>query len=233
MHRPIQSSTPGVRNRPAYPLTEAARYVRVAPATLRSWVLGRRYVTRQGHRQWSPLIKPADRTHVLLSFNNLVEAHVLRALRTTHGSPIPQIRTAINYASRELGIERLLLSEELQTSAGDLFLSRLGQLINLSRSGQLAMRKMLEGHLRRVERDLSGMPLRLLPFVSTEDGNAPRLITIDPAIGFGRPILSSRGIATSTIVERIDAGEEVAAVAEDYGVTSDEVTEAVIYERAA
>lgn len=233
MPHPHPSSTLGVRDRPAYPLAEAARLVRVAPATLRSWVVGREYDTSRGPRHFASLLKPADRTRVVLSFNNLVEAHVLRSLRTTHGSHIAQIRTAIRYASRDLGIDRLLLSRELSTNAGEVFLTHLGQLINLSKSGQLAMRVMLDGHLRRVERDLSGMPLRLLPFVSVEDGNAPALIAIDPAIGFGRPIVSSRGIATSTIVERIDAGEEVAAVAADYGVTVEEVTEAVVYERAA
>lgn len=229
----VRPGTLSVRDRPAYPLAEAARYVKVAPATLRSWILGRNYATQQGGRHWAPLIKPADRTRVLLSFNNLVEAHVLRSLRGAHAARVPQIRAAINYAARELDIDRVLLSRELSTSAGDLFLTHLGELINLSRSGQLAMRKVLEGHLRRVERDLAGMPLRLLPFLSADDGGTAGLIAIDPAIGFGRPILQSRGIATSTIVARIDAGETVASVASDYGVTVDEVTEAVVYERAA
>ncbi|MDQ3698955.1 MAG: DUF433 domain-containing protein [Gemmatimonadota bacterium] len=217
----------------AYPVADAAGYIRVAPATLRSWVVGREYPTSSGVRHFRPLIRPADRTRRLLSFNNLVEAHVLRALRTTHGTPIPAIRKALDYAESELGIERLLLSRELCTDKRDLFLDRYGELINLSRSGQLAMRAVLEMHLSRIERDSSALPLRLYPFVRTEAADASRHIAIDPEVGFGRPIVRRRGISTHVIVDRIDAGESVEALAEDYGLEPSEVEEAVVYERAA
>jgi uncharacterized protein (DUF433 family) len=221
-----------LRDRPAYPLHEAARYVRVAPATLRSWALGRRYQTSHGQRLWQPLFTLADRANSLLSFNNLIEAHVLRALQTSHGSRIPQIRTALRYASKDLGIDRVLLSDKLSTSAGDIFIDHFRELINLSRSGQLALRKLLEAHLKRVERDASGMPVRLFPFV-TDDGYAQRVIAIDPAIGFGRPIVQRKAISTRTIVDRIDAGESPDAVAADYDLGREEVDEAIVYESAA
>ncbi|HEX2207280.1 MAG TPA: hypothetical protein VHG93_06320 [Longimicrobium sp.] len=46
-----------------------------------------------------------------------------------------------------MGIERLLLSKNMQTAAGDIFLERFGQLVNLSRSGQLAVKELLAAHL--------------------------------------------------------------------------------------
>jgi len=58
-------------------------------------------------------------------------------------------------------------------------------------------------------------------------------IGIDPTIAFGRPVVLSRGISTATIVERIDAGETLRAVADDYGLTTTDVEQAVVYERAA
>ena len=42
----------------------------------------------------------------LISFNNLVEAHVLRALRTRDGVRMTAVRKAIDYAEKELGIKR-------------------------------------------------------------------------------------------------------------------------------
>ena len=93
------------RNEPAYPLAEAARYLKVAPATLRSWVAGRPYPTGRGVRQFPPLIRPAGRTPPVLSFWNLIEAHVLRALRTDHGVSVKDVRTALRYAQGELGIQ--------------------------------------------------------------------------------------------------------------------------------
>lgn len=217
----------------AYPLGEAARYVRVAPATLRSWVFGRPYPTSKGVGHFRPIIRVADPSRRLLSFNNLVEAHVLRALRTTHGAELKAIRSAVGYAERELGIERLLLSGELMTDRRSVFLDRYGQLINLSHSGQLAMRVMLEAHLERVDRDDARLPRRLYPFVRLDFDGGPKHIAIDPVVGFGRPIVRSRGVSTRAIVDRIDAGETPREVATDYGLKIDEVEEAVVYERAA
>ena len=184
------------------------------------------------HR-YPALIHAADPTACILSFKNLIEAHVLRSLRSKHEMALPQIRKAIKYAESGLGIERLLLSSELQASAGDLFLEKYGQLINLNKSGQLAMRATLELYLRRVEWDANELPHRLFPFTSSDDASHDRRIMIDPKIGFGRPILAAVGVATSAIAERIDAGETPEEVAADYGVTVADVTEAVVYEQAA
>ncbi|MBX6332873.1 MAG: DUF433 domain-containing protein [Gemmatimonadaceae bacterium] len=219
------------REIPAYPLAEAARYVRLAPATLRAWVVGRPYPKRDGKGYFQPLIRPADPKGVILSFNNLIEAHVLRALRTEHGVSIKAVRDALRYAERAFHIDRLLLKKDLRTAAGELFLERYGQLVSLSRSGQLAMRKLLDAYLQRVDWDDS-LPIRLYPFVSGEL-TAQRPIAIDPNIAFGRPVLSRSSISTAAIAERIDAGESIEDVAADYGLEREEVEEAVLYERAA
>ena len=224
-----------LRERPAYPLTEAARYLRVAPATLRAWVCGRRYATQGGDRRSAPLIVPAESgPPPLLSFNNLIEAYVLRALRTVHDTPLPAIRAALAYAERELRIERLLLSRALATRAREVCLEHYGELRSLWKSGQLAVRAVVEAYLSRIDWDEAGrLPLRLYPLVATERVDAPRHIAIDPAIGFGRPVVRSRGISTRVIAERIDAGETVAELADDYGLAPAEIEEAVVYERAA
>jgi hypothetical protein len=94
-----------VRAQPAYSIAEAARYLRVAPGTLRSWTVGRPYPTSAGPRTFAPLIKLAARRPPTLSFWNLVEAHVLRALRTDHGVPVPALRKALKYAEDTLEIQ--------------------------------------------------------------------------------------------------------------------------------
>ena len=75
------------RESPVYSMAEAARYLRLAPATLRSWILGRPYPKHAGAGFSHPLISIVDRKDQLLSFTNLVEAHVLAALRADHGLP--------------------------------------------------------------------------------------------------------------------------------------------------
>lgn len=228
-----KAATRDIRNRPAYPLAEAARYLKVPPATLRSWFLGRKYQTADGSRQFRAIVTPASRRPPVLSFYNLIEAHVLRALRTDHGVSVTAVRRAIGYAERQLGFGRLLLRPELRTNAGRLFLDRYGQLIELSASGQLALRQVLEAYLERVEWDDSQFPIRLYPFLTAEPTTVERPIVIDAAIAFGRPIVLRRGVSTGVIVERIDAGESVEALAEDYDLTSRDIEQAVLYERAA
>ena len=218
---------------PAYTLAEAARYLKLPVATLRSWVVGRSYPTAAGSERFQPLIHPPRKKPPELSFSNLIEAHVLRALRTDHGVSVKDLRRALKYAEDRLGVERLLLRRELCTEGGSLFLERYGQLISLSASGQLAMRKVFEQHLERVVWDVPPFPVRLYPFLSSEGLRPDRPIAIDPQIAFGRPIVVRRAVSTHAIAERIDAGETVVDLAADYDLSPAEIEEAVLYERAA
>lgn len=221
------------RDLPAYSVGEAARYLRMPPATLRTWVVGRTYPRGSALASFAPLIRVADAEAPRLSFTNLVEAHVLFALRRQHAVPIRHIRPALDYAEREMGIERLLLSDELLTHAGDVFVRYLGDLINLSRSGQLAVHRLLEAHLRRVERDMASLPIRLFPFLAGPGVDGPRTILIDPAVAFGRPTVVGFGVTTRALVQRIDAGESVDELAEDYGIPRELIEEAALFEQAA
>ncbi len=216
---------------PAYNIAEAARYLKIASATLRSWTVGRSYPRGGGEGFFQPVIALADRERRLLSFANLVEAHVLRALRTEQSISMKDLRTAIRYAEKELGVEHLLLSPKLRTSDRDLFLHKYGKLINLSKSGQYAMAKMLDAHLRRVDWKVD-VPLRLYPFLS-EGTDGEKIIAIDPSLKFGRPVLISRGVSTSIIVERIDAGESIETLSKDYKLDRGEIDAAIVYEKAA
>ena len=220
------------QDKPRYTLASASHHLHLPPSTLRAWVRGRPY-KRGGAQGFSqPLIEAQG----LLSFNNLIEAHVLRALRGDHKVKMSAVREALDYAQREFGIPRLLLSKELLATPGNVFLERFGQLVNLGRSGQLAARKLLDAHLQRVEWDPLGNPRRLFPVDSYDVetlNQAKRIILIDPLISFGRPIVASRAIRTSTIAERIDAGESFEDVAADYRLERYEIDAAIRYEKAA
>jgi uncharacterized protein (DUF433 family) len=221
------------RDTAAYSIAEAATYLKIAPSTLRSWVAGRAYPKRKGTGLFLPLLAIPQEHPPQLSFNNLVEAYVLRALRTQHGVSIEAVRKAIDFATKLYKIERLLLSPELRTDAGDLLLDKYGELVNLTRSGQLAMKKILAAHLKRVEWDQTNLPTRFYPFVAGDAHKDRKVIVIDARRSFGRPIIARRGISTAVIVDRIDAGESIADVAADYDLKREEVEEAIVYARAA
>ena len=232
--REPMNTTPehNIRDAPAYSFPEGARYLGIPPATLRYWVLGRSYRQGQVSIVSEPLIRAPAGFDGSLSFNNLVEAHVLRALRTHHEVRMVAVRSALTYAEGGLGISRLLLSDELRASGRNIFLDRIGQLINLSRSGQLALRRLLADSLRRVDRDDHALPIRLYPFLPGRPSEE-RVIVIDPQISFGRPTVTGSGISTGALVDRIDAGEAVEALADDYGLAVGQIEQAVLYERAA
>ena len=116
-------------------------------ATLHSWVVERSYPTAKGVGRFQPLIHPPSRKPPVLSFTNLIEAHVLRELRSEHGVWLEAVRQALEYAERTLGVQRLLLRRELCSEGGQLFLERYAELVSLSAPGQLAMRKLFEQHL--------------------------------------------------------------------------------------
>lgn len=221
------------RSQPAYSLSEAAHHLRLNPGTLRSWVVGRPYSTARGPRTFAPMIRPASKQPLLLSFCDLVESHVLRALRQDHQVKVDALRKALRYAEDTLRIDKLLLREDLLAAPGWLFLERYGELLELSASGQVAMRKVFEQHLHRVEWDTYRLPIRFYPFVSGDGGTDVRPIAIDPNVAFGRPVVLRAGISTLAIAERLDAGESVAEVAADYDLTPAEVEHAAVYERAA
>jgi uncharacterized protein (DUF433 family) len=226
-------ATADIRNQPAYGPAEAARYLHLPAATLRTWLVGRVYPKGETSATFPPLISPARRQPLQLSFYNLIEAHVLRAMRTEHGVALAELRKAIAYAEKKLHIPRLLLSPELRTHAGEVFLDRYVELINLSASGQLAMRKLFEDHLQRVEWDEWAFPVRLYPFGGGIASVAQRTIAIDARIAFGRPIVKGSGVSAAAIAERIDAGETVDALADDYDLSRDQIEQAVLYARAA
>ena len=151
------------REMPAFTLAEAAHYLRIPLATLRSWVRGRYYPTDRGRKFFKPIIELPDAKLPTLSFVNLVEAHVLDAIRREHNIPLPDVRIALDYVRKQFGSPHPLADQKFQTDGIAVFVSRFGKLIAVSEAGQLAMREMLAAHLRRVEHDATGLASRLYP----------------------------------------------------------------------
>jgi uncharacterized protein (DUF433 family) len=215
------------RELPAYGLSEAVRYLRIAPATLRSWVLGRYYPTGAGSQFFKPIIHLPELAWPVLSFVNLVEAHVLEAIRRDHDIALSKVRVAVRFLGQHLGSKHPLADHHFETDGLDLFVQRAGLLINLSQSGQLAMREVVQAYLRRIDRDAKGLPIRLYPFTRKRQLEEPRAIVIDPFVSFGRAVLAGTGISTAVIAERFKAGEAMEALAADYGRNILEIQEAI------
>jgi uncharacterized protein (DUF433 family) len=215
---------------PRYTLPEAARYLRMSANTLQTWVSGRSYPVAGGEKRWEGPIRRPRPGDPRLSFLNLIEAHVLLALRKQYQVKMREVRTALDYAREELGVERILLSPELRVMKGNLFLRRLNELINVGRAGQGAFPEILEAYLDRIEWGGSGLPVRIFPLTRAGHLQAPKILAIDPQIAFGRPVVERKAIKTSVIAERFQAGESLIDLADDYDLEVFEVEEALRYE---
>lgn len=176
------------------------------------------------------MIRIADTDEQLLSFLNLVELHILSALRRDHDVKIREVRKAIAYLRTAMKTDHPLADQQMLTDGKDLFIERYGELVCCSQQGQLNMKSILGTYLERIERNRDGLPIRLFPFISTRLDEESRYVAIDPRVGFGRPCIAGTGIPTAAIVERSKAGELIKDLAEDYGRSPREIEEAIRYE---
>jgi uncharacterized protein (DUF433 family) len=214
---------------PRYSVPESAHHLRLPTNTVRSWVIGRCYSTVSGKRRSRPIVAPADPRAVRLSFGNLAELQVLKAIRSLHSVKLPRIRRAVDYLKRQLRSAHPLLEQNLLTDGRDIFFEQFGGLVSASEGGQMVF-DWIRLHLDRIERDPSGLPVRLFPFTRSAQADSPKLVAIDPRIGFGRPCIAGTDIPTAIIAERFEGGDSVEMLAADYGRSAGEIEESIQYE---
>jgi uncharacterized protein (DUF433 family) len=210
---------------PIYGALDAAHYLRVPYQTLRYWI--------RGSGSIEPIIKPAETSPPRLSFMNLMECHMLSAMRTHYNLRLPKVRKALRTLATMFPTPHPLVNRDFETDDVDVFIREHGnELINLNRPEQMGFRELLEMHMRRIERTATGIPM-FFPFIEKRSLDEPKSIMISPAIAFGRPVISGTGISTAVIASRFHARESVGDLAKEYGRTDKEIEEAIRWESRA
>ena len=203
------------RYRPLYTFTEVSRYARVLPGTLRSW----------SAPDGKPLVAMADpESRSPFSFVNLVEAHVLVALRRVHYVKMSRIRSAIDWLGGRYGTAHPLAEVDIETDGCEIFIHDQNMPVSASARGQGAFPEILGLYLKRIERDQSRIPTRFFPF--TYDA-CPMTIVMDPAVAFGRPVITGTRVATTMVFDRYSGGESLTDIAADYDLELLAVEEAL------
>ena len=207
------------REVPAYPLAEAAHYLKVPHQTLQNWVYGR--------PDFKSVIAVPVPNVPLLSFINLVEVHVLSSIRRKHKVSLQRVRKALDYLEKEMGTIHPLATVQLETDDADLFFRELGKIINLTRGGQIAMKETVEAYLKRIDRGFDGSPMILYPFVTNDIFTDRKPVMFNPRISFGRLVITDTGIPTFEIASRYKAGESIRDLATDYERDHLEIEDAI------
>jgi uncharacterized protein (DUF433 family) len=211
---------------PAYSVVEAAAYLGIPAATIENWL----------SPQTGPLILAPTPKPLTLCFKNLIECHVLRALRVERRLSMARIRAAVLTLRRQWGTRYALADRELSTDDLCIFLEEGGHLYNVSRGGAQVFLEMVSPFLQRIERDpRSGSPTRFYPLVSSAASPRavaaePRDIVVDPTICFGRAVIRGSRISTAVVAGRHRAGDRVARLAKEYGRTQEEIKAAIRFE---
>lgn len=226
-----EDSKQDLYNFPNYSIADASRYLHISASTLRSWVKGRSYPTKIGHKQFTPLIVLPLSNNGQLSFTNLVEAHILKVIRTVHNIPLDKVRKALDYISEQFLTEHPLVQKQFSTDGVDLFIEQFESLVNASRSGQLAMKQVLNNLLTRIEWDERNIATRLFPFIEPKENNfSEKILTIDPNISFGKPTITGTGVPTKIVTYLYDAGDSLEDIASEYNCTVEQIKSAILFE---
>jgi uncharacterized protein (DUF433 family) len=202
-----------------YDFSEAAQYLHLPKSTVRAWVCG-----QDG---FEPLIVPASDHGPMLSFINLVEIHMLAAIRRIHKVKMPKVRIALQH----LGGPHPLASYRLETDGVDLFVRMVGELVNLSKPNQKIMVDVMSAYLKRIRWE-DDKAAALFPFPTANVLDGRKSVMIDPRISFGRLVISGTGIATEIVVERFRAGESIDELAKDYRRDRLEIEDVLRFEPA-
>jgi uncharacterized protein (DUF433 family) len=207
---------------PLYSLADVSRYARAQTQLVRRLYLG----YRDGEVQRPPLLassvdpaRPAP-----LAFDDLIETALIAALRA-RGISLQAVREAHRVAAAEAG-EHPFARRDILVAGKDIFMrasEALGDgpehLAALTKGGQRALEPVLAEYLQHVDWQ-EAYPVEWRP-----KGGVVRQ---NPEVEFGLPQV--RGVRTEIIRGRFEAEEPIEVIADDFGLTSDDVQHALRYE---
>ena len=223
----MNTAVTDARELPLYGLSEAALYLRLPIKTLEYWAFGSSHA--------KPLIRVAGRHPRVLSFMNLLECHMLAAMRSIYDLRLSKIRNAIANLSHPNWYKHPLIEKPLYTNRIDILLSDIdGKVANISKHKdvvQFVIPEIVKIHMERIEYDQR--TLKFYPFVRERKADEPKLIVINPAVGFGKPVIAGTGISTAVVASRFNARESIPDLAKEYGLEEGQIEEAIRWETRA
>lgn len=215
-----------VYNEACYTVNDALVHLctfQIPKSTLRSWSIGQ--------SNFEPLIKIAKKTPPLLSFTNLVELYVLAAFRRKYHIPMQNVRRVIDSLSEKYETKHPLATKKFVTDGFNILFQESGLWINANLIGQIAF-KFMTRYLKRVEHFDEDVQMKLYPFTivpesETQELESPKVVSINPNICFGRPVLERIGVPVEELAGRFWAGDSIEMLKRDYDISNQEFEEVI------
>ncbi len=210
-------------HRPVYSVVTAAEILEVSAPTLRRWLEG-------GPGRSQPLIRVEPTGSEEVTWGEFVEAALLCQYRKKERVPLSEIRKFIAKLRDQEGVLYPLAHSKPWIGAGRQLVVEIQDELGLPdelwliayTSGQLVLAPAAKEFYERVdwENDLA------IAWRPHGDKESP--VRCRPTYRFGHPAI--KGISTAVIWEHIDGGEEDADVADQFGLSVEDVRWACNYE---
>jgi uncharacterized protein (DUF433 family) len=166
-------------------------------------------------------VSPERRGWPSVPFVALVEAYVLRALRSFE-IPAHKIREAAADIREQFGTEYALATRRIATDGIDVFIHHL-ESDEVARAGdrQMPIRAVIDDHLKYIVWDEDDdFPKRL---TLRRYDPAVTEVVIDPRFAWGAPIVEPSRVPVEAVLSMWRAGEPPHIVADEYGLSIDQV----------
>lgn len=204
---------------PTYTVREAARYAQTRVSTVSGWF-------NQGHSLGPAL--PGKTKGQSLSYLQLIEVAFVATFRAA-GVSLQRIRKAREFLSCHFNTDYPFASGKFYTEGRHILFNlqeetfdpEIDRLVMADQSGQICWKPVIGARFDQVEYH-GNLAIRWRPMNRASD------VIIDPRLAFGAP--SVKGIATWALRGRFEAGEDIDEVADDFGLTLDEVVSALKFE---
>ena len=207
-----------------YSLSEAARYAKMHPQTLRNWFFESKGRNVLRHTQIE------CKEFKAITFLDFVEAIAIRSLRIDYRLPFLKIREAVKNAKNH-GIDHPFARKDHRTVliGSDLHIHLAEDPVNpvqiTGRNvGQKSMRPCLERYMKDLDFDAQGLASLYRAYTFKDQA-----IVLDPKVHFGDPIVQENGYSANTLYRAAIAEGSIERAAELYEVSVDAVDAAYRY----
>ncbi|HXG35913.1 MAG TPA: DUF433 domain-containing protein [Dehalococcoidia bacterium] len=208
---------------PLYNYAEADYLANVSRGTSKRWLSGYHYRRTGRHVTQPPVTQRIRREEIGVSFIDLVEIVAIGRLKS-YGFHLTQIRQIVATCQKWLETTRPLVTLKFKIGGKEIFVSKGDQLLEVGRRrGMHAWNEILEPFLEELDYT-DEHASRWWPL-----GKANPIV-IDPDYGYGFPVIVNSGVRTETILERVQAGELLRQIAEDFNLEPVDVERALQFE---
>jgi uncharacterized protein (DUF433 family) len=220
-----------------YTLADAARLIHAKSPALKRWLYGYAYTSKSGEQRvrrradplWAPQYLADDFSEKVIGFQDLLELRVVHEF-VRRGVPLQVVRRCLEAAAQLFDADYPFTTRRFVTDGQTIYQEALRagsdepEVLDL-RTHQYAFREIIKDSLYSGIEYHDGFARRWYPELRS------RVVVIDPAIQFGRPVVEKSGVPTTSLyASYLDEGRDKLVVARLFEVTPKQVESAVRFE---